>query len=76
MGESAGGGSIMHQITAYGGTEGSAPFQRAIPQSPGFQPIASNYETESIYTAVLQYASLLSNQTIATIEDLREASNG
>jgi len=36
FGESAGGGSIMHQITAYGGANGSAPFQQAIPQSPGW----------------------------------------
>ena len=35
IGESSGGGSIMHQITAYGGTQGVA-FQQAIPQSPGF----------------------------------------
>ena len=35
MGESAGGGSIMHQITAFGGLEGRVPFQQAIMQSPG-----------------------------------------
>ena len=35
MGESAGGGSIMHQITAFGGLNGPAPFQQAILQSPG-----------------------------------------
>lgn len=35
MGESAGGGSIMHQITAFGGLQGPAPFQQAILQSPG-----------------------------------------
>ena len=34
-GESAGGGSIMHQITAFGGLKGAAPFQQAILQSPG-----------------------------------------
>lgn len=27
MGESAGGGSVMHQITAYGGLKGPVPFQ-------------------------------------------------
>jgi acetylcholinesterase len=31
--ESAGGGSIMHQITAFGGKKGVS-FQRAIAQSP------------------------------------------
>lgn len=35
MGESAGGGSIMHQITAFGNQQGPAPFQQAIMQSPG-----------------------------------------
>lgn len=35
FGESAGGGSVMHQITAYGGEKGPVPFQAAIPQSPG-----------------------------------------
>ena len=35
LGESAGGGSIMHQITAHGGLKGPAPFQQAIMQSPG-----------------------------------------
>lgn len=33
LGESAGGGSIMHQITAFGGQKGVS-FQGAIPQSP------------------------------------------
>jgi len=37
MGESAGGGSIMHHITSYGGN-GSVPFQQAVLQSPAFQP--------------------------------------
>jgi carboxylesterase type B len=39
MGQSAGGGSILHQITAYGGSQGPSPFKRAILQSPGFYPI-------------------------------------
>ncbi|KAK4936512.1 hypothetical protein LTR10_022619 [Elasticomyces elasticus] len=46
LGESAGGGSIVHQITAYGGQQ-PVPFQRAISQSPGFQPIASQYSEEN-----------------------------
>jgi hypothetical protein len=37
MGESAGGGSIMHHITSRGGT--TVPvFKRAIPQSAAFNP--------------------------------------
>ncbi|KAF2769025.1 carboxylesterase family protein-like protein [Teratosphaeria nubilosa] len=53
FGESAGGGSIMHQITAYGGLRGPAPFQQAIPQSPGFMPIVSNQQQESTFQAYL-----------------------
>ncbi|PVH72304.1 alpha/beta-hydrolase [Cadophora sp. DSE1049] len=54
FGESAGGGSIMHQITAYGGTRGKAPFQQAITQSPGWFPIQSNAQTENAYNKLLR----------------------
>ncbi|KAN0102190.1 acetylcholinesterase precursor [Hyaloscypha variabilis] len=54
FGESAGGGSIMHQITAYGGTEGKVPFQQAIPQSPGWFPIQSNVLSENTYESFLR----------------------
>ncbi|KAH7095012.1 carboxylesterase family protein-like protein [Paraphoma chrysanthemicola] len=54
FGESAGGGSIMHQITAYGGLKGPAPFQQAVPQSPGWQPHQSNVEQENTYQKLLR----------------------
>ncbi|KAH6714768.1 carboxylesterase family protein-like protein, partial [Leptodontidium sp. MPI-SDFR-AT-0119] len=54
FGESAGGGSIMHQITAYGGTKGKVPFQQAIPQSPGWWPSQSNVQTENTYQTFLR----------------------
>lgn len=38
MGESAGASSILHQITAFGNSS-QAPFQRAILQSPAFEPM-------------------------------------
>lgn len=47
LGESAGGGSIMHQITAFGGQQGVS-FQRAIPQSPGWFPVQTPYSQENI----------------------------
>lgn len=47
-GESAGGGSILLQITAYGGLTGPAPFNQAIPQSPAIQPLPSPYEQEVV----------------------------
>jgi carboxylesterase type B len=71
IGESAGGSSILHQITAYGGLKGPAPFSKAILQSPAFQPLPSNIQQENTYLEVLKYASLLSNQTIASVADLR-----
>lgn len=65
FGESAGGGSIMHQITAYGGLKGPVPFQQAIPQSPGFQPFVSNQQQEDIFNA---YLTLLN---VTTVDEAR-----
>ena len=61
FGESAGGGSILHQITAYGGSQGPVPFQQAILQSPAFFPVVSNQQQEDILS---DYLSLLNVQTI------------
>lgn len=47
LGESAGGGSITHQITAFGGQK-PVLFQQAIPQSPGFDPVGTNAAAENI----------------------------
>lgn len=69
FGESAGGGSIMHQITAYGGLKGKAPFQQAIPQSPGWQQVQSNVQEENTYQRFLN----LTNSTC--LEDLRALSS-
>ncbi|KAF1991501.1 carboxylesterase family protein [Aulographum hederae CBS 113979] len=65
IGESAGGGSIMHQTTAYGGTRGPAPFQRAIPQSPGFFPAASKSLQDRITASFLDYCN------VSTIDEAR-----
>ncbi|KAH7393917.1 Alpha/Beta hydrolase protein [Phaeosphaeria sp. MPI-PUGE-AT-0046c] len=69
FGESAGGGSIMHQMTAYGGLKGKVPFQQAIPQSPGWQPIQSNVKTENLYQ---KFLSLTGSKSLA---DLRKLSS-
>ena len=66
IGESAGGGSIMHQITAFGGLKGPAPFQQAVLQSPGFQNIVSNIQAEQIFDTFL---SLLN---VSTIDEARQ----
>ncbi|KAF2827253.1 alpha/beta-hydrolase [Ophiobolus disseminans] len=60
FGESAGGGSIMHQITAYGGAKGKAPFQQAVPQSPGWSPVQSNVQTENTYQKFLRLTNTTS----------------
>lgn len=68
MGESAGGGSIVHQITAYGGQRG-APFQRAIPQSPGYLQEWS-YGVQENTTQ-----SFLSLLNVSTIQAARQLSS-
>ncbi|KAJ5206443.1 Carboxylesterase type B [Penicillium cf. griseofulvum] len=61
MGESAGAGSILHQITAYGGKRGSVPFQQAILQSPGWVPIIGEEQQED---TLQQFLGILNVSTI------------
>lgn len=68
MGESAGGGSIIHHVTAYGGTQGPAPFRRAIPQSPGFEIALDGARG---YDLALEAASNLTGQSVVTAAQLR-----
>ncbi|KAK4949851.1 hypothetical protein LTR10_011693 [Elasticomyces elasticus] len=73
MGESAGGGAVLHQITAFGGA-GSVPFQQAILQSPGFQPNANPGFQQSLIEYALTNASVLTSKPVSSIEDLRSLS--
>ncbi len=66
IGESAGGGSIMYQITAFGGLKGPAPFQQAVLQSAAFQNVVSNLQEETIFNTFL---GLLK---VSTIEEARQ----
>jgi len=66
FGQSAGAGSIMHQITAYGGFERYSHFQQAILQSPGFQPFPSHWEQDQL----LQL--FLSHLNVSTINEARQ----
>lgn len=61
----------MHQITAYGGLKGKVPFQRAIPQSPGYIPLISANQQENNYNTALSTASLLSGTSITSLSQLR-----
>ncbi len=56
----------MHQITAYGGLKGPVPFQQAIPQSPGFTPVTSNLQQETVFQTFL---GLLN---VSTLEEARQ----
>ncbi|KAJ5260869.1 hypothetical protein N7524_008502 [Penicillium chrysogenum] len=66
MGESAGAGSILHQITAYGGTRGAAPFKQAILQSPGWVPVIGEEQQED---TLQQFLGILN---VSTIEQARK----
>ncbi|KAJ5905017.1 uncharacterized protein N7473_001933 [Penicillium subrubescens] len=69
MGESAGGGSIMHQVTAYGGNAGPSPFKQAIIQSPGWVPIMDDEQPEQ---TLQQFLGILN---VSTIEEARNLSS-
>ena len=55
----------MHQITAYGGLAGKLPFQKAVLQSPGFQPYPGNWQQDQL----LQ--TFLADLNITTIDEAR-----
>lgn len=57
----------MHQITAYGGLGGQAPFQQAILQSPGFEPFPGREEQENL---TQRYLALLNVSSIAAARQL------
>ena len=71
MGESAGGGSIMHQLTAFGGLDGPVPFQQAIIQSAGVLDLPQRLPQEQTY---LKFLSLLQVKTIAEARKLPASS--
>jgi acetylcholinesterase len=59
MGGSAGAGTLMQQIIAFGGSA-KAPFQQAIPQSPGLSPAPTDSQVESTYNDFLTAANVSS----------------
>jgi cholinesterase len=61
MGESAGAGSIMHHITAYGGAQGPGklPFQQAVMQSASVHnPVQSKLLEEELFQTFLAAAGV------------------
>ena len=76
MGESAGGGAIMYQITAYGGGKGPVPFRRAITQSAYLQAIPPVLQNRA-YQAVLAAANVSTYKELKSIpsSDLQTANS-
>jgi carboxylesterase type B len=66
IGESAGGGGVTHQITAYGGQK--APFCKAIIQSPGYKAVDEPSQSEDTYKNFLQYLG------VSSLDEARNAS--
>ncbi|KAF4960492.1 hypothetical protein FSARC_10460 [Fusarium sarcochroum] len=75
VGESAGGASIYHHLTAFGGKDKTALFRRAIPQSTGWIHIASeSLENEVIdrFLALANVPNLQAARELST-EQIQEA---
>lgn len=71
MGESAGGGSILQHLTAFGGLNGPAPFQQAILQSPALLDVPDTFEQQQTFD---KFLSLLKVNTIAEARKLPASS--
>ena len=71
IGESAGGGSIVHQLAAFGGLNGPVPFQQAIIQSPGILDVPDSFKQQEIFE---RFLSLLKVDTIAEARKLPASS--
>lgn len=65
-GLSAGGGSVLHHLTAYGRTEGTL-FQRAISFFGGWQPVTNKETAESTFRKFMQEYNYVS-----TLDELRQ----
>ena len=71
IGESSGGGSIMHQLTAFGGLNGPVPFQQAIIQSPYAINVPDSFEQQKTFA---NFLSLLKVNTVAEARQLPSSS--
>ncbi|CCF37461.1 acetylcholinesterase [Colletotrichum higginsianum] len=60
FGGSAGAGSIIHQVSAFGGEQHKRLFQRAIPQSPAWLPMPSALGQERSFNEFLEAANVSS----------------
>ncbi|KAL8690417.1 MAG: hypothetical protein Q9218_004129 [Villophora microphyllina] len=67
VGESAGGASIMHHITAYGGTKGPTPFQQAVPQSAAWLPTTANNQEDTTFKNFLDAVNATSLEELRSL---------
>ncbi|QGI94780.1 hypothetical protein CEK26_007849 [Fusarium fujikuroi] len=75
MGESAGGASIYHHLTAFGGKDERTLFQRAIPQSTGWVHIADDKLENDVvdkFLALAKVSDLEAARKLST-EDVQKA---
>jgi carboxylesterase type B len=68
MGESAGAGSILAHVSAFGGVNGLTPFRKAIIQSPAIAPA-----TDATYYAQL-YQQFLTTANVSNYDAARKLS--
>ncbi|KAI3398014.1 hypothetical protein diail_9991 [Diaporthe ilicicola] len=68
MGESAGGGSILHHITAHGGKEDAPQFQQAILQSPAYVPRPYAAQAEDSFAIFLERANASSLADVVALD--------
>ncbi|KAI5203414.1 carboxylesterase family protein-like protein [Aureobasidium subglaciale] len=60
MGTSAGGSSVLHHVTAFGGKRDTRLFAQAILESPGAQPVPSSIEQQKSYDNYMSYLNATS----------------
>ncbi|KAL2794574.1 Alpha/Beta hydrolase protein [Aspergillus keveii] len=66
FGESAGGGSILHHITVYGGKRDPPAFQQAVLQSPGLLPLPQKHRQEEVDQKFMQILN------VSSLDEARE----
>ncbi|KAK1750997.1 Alpha/Beta hydrolase protein [Echria macrotheca] len=67
IGESAGAGAVITQLTAFGGIDGTSPFQRAIIQSPYIKPALDAATYSMVYDQFLTTGNITSYAQARTL---------
>jgi carboxylesterase type B len=64
IGESAGAGSILSHLSAFGGIDGTSPFQRAIIQSPAIKPTQDAALQAQLFDELLVWSNTSSHHEL------------